>query len=66
MFSELEQACKNYSSESSSGLIAFDGSWQHIFVTALTFFSGSSYIKPKIRSVKVVICGKYKYLNEIK
>ena len=37
MLSELEQACKTYSTESSSGLIEFDSNWQRIFVTALTF-----------------------------
>ena len=37
MLSELEQACKTYSTESSSGLIEFDSNRQRIFVTALTF-----------------------------
>ena len=37
MLSQLEQACKTYSTESSSGLIEFDSNWQRIFVTALTF-----------------------------
>ena len=37
MLSELEQACKIYSTESSSGLIEFDSDCQRIFVTALTF-----------------------------
>ena len=37
MLSQLEQACKTYSTESSSGLIEFDSNCQHIFVTALTF-----------------------------
>ena len=37
MLSQLEQACKTYSTKSSSGLIEFDSNWQHIFVTALTF-----------------------------
>ena len=37
MLSELEQVCKTYSTESSSGLIEFDSNWRHIFVTALTF-----------------------------
>ena len=37
MLSQLEQACKTYSTESSSGLIEFDRNWQRIFVTALTF-----------------------------
>ena len=37
MFSQLEQACKTYSTESSSGLIEFDSNWQLIFVTALAF-----------------------------
>ena len=37
MLSQLEQACKTYSTESSGGLIEFDSNWQRIFVTALTF-----------------------------
>ena len=37
MLSELEQACKTYSTESSGGLVEFDSNWQLIFVTALTF-----------------------------
>ena len=37
MLSQLEHACKTYSTESSSGLIEFDSNWQSIFVTALTF-----------------------------
>ena len=37
MLSQLEQACKTYSIESSSGLVEFDSNWQRIFVTALTF-----------------------------
>ena len=37
MLSQLEQASKTYSTESSSGLIEFDSNWQRIFVTALTF-----------------------------
>ena len=37
MLSQLEQACKTYFTESSSGLIEIDSNWQHIFVTALTF-----------------------------
>ena len=37
MLSQLEQACKTYSTESSCGLIEFDSDWQRIFVTALTF-----------------------------
>ena len=37
MLSQLEQACKTYSTESSSGPIEFDSNWQRIFVTALTF-----------------------------
>ena len=37
MLSQLEQACKTYSTEFSIGLIEFDSNWQHIFVTALTF-----------------------------
>ena len=37
MLSELEQACKTDSTESSSGLIEFDSNRQRIFVTALTF-----------------------------
>ena len=37
MLSQLEQACKTYSTEFSCGLIEFDSDWQHIFVTALTF-----------------------------
>ena len=37
MLSQLEQACKPYSTESSGGLIEFDSNWQRIFVTALTF-----------------------------
>ena len=37
MLSQLEQACKTDSTESSGGLIEFDSNWQHIFVTALTF-----------------------------
>ena len=37
MLSQPEQACKTYSTESSSGLIEFDSNWQRIFVTALTF-----------------------------
>ena len=36
MLSQLEQACKTYSTESFSGLIEFDSNWQRIFVTALT------------------------------
>ena len=37
MLSQLEQACKTYSTESSSELIESDSNWQSIFVTALTF-----------------------------
>ena len=37
MLSQSEQACKTYSTESSSGLIESDSNWQRIFVTALTF-----------------------------
>ena len=37
MLSQLEHACKSYSTESSSGLIELDSNWQGIFVTALTF-----------------------------
>ena len=37
MLSELEQVCKTYSTESSSGLIEFDSNWQRILVTTLTF-----------------------------
>ena len=37
MLSQLEQACKTYSTESSGGLIEFDSNWQRIFVTALKF-----------------------------
>ena len=37
MLSQLEQVCKTYSTESSSGLIEFDRNWQRIVVTALTF-----------------------------
>ena len=37
MLSQLEQACKSYSTESSSGLIEFDCNWQRTIVTALTF-----------------------------
>ena len=37
MLSELEQACKTYSTESSVGLLDFDSNWQRVFVTALTF-----------------------------
>ena len=37
MLSQLEQACKTYSTESSGGLIEFDSNGQRIFVTALTF-----------------------------
>ena len=37
MLSQLEQACKTYSTEFSYGLIEFDSDWQRIFVTALTF-----------------------------
>ena len=37
MLSQLEQACKTYSTEFSSGLVEFDSNWQRIFVTALTF-----------------------------
>ena len=37
MLSQLKQAFKTYSTESSSGLIEFDSNWQRIFVTALTF-----------------------------
>ena len=36
MLSQLEQACKTYSTKSSSGLIEFDSNWQRIYVTALT------------------------------
>ena len=35
MLSQLEQACKTYSTKSSSGLIEFDSNWQRIYVTAL-------------------------------
>ena len=42
MLSQLEQACKTYSTESSSGLIKFDSNRQCIFVTALTFFFDQS------------------------
>ena len=37
MLSQLEQACKTYSTEFSCGLIELDSDWQRIFVTALTF-----------------------------
>ena len=37
MLSQLEQACKTYSTKSSSGLIEFDSNWQRIYVTAMTF-----------------------------
>ena len=37
MLSQLEQACKTYSTESTIGLIEFDSNWQRTFVTALTF-----------------------------
>ena len=37
MLSQIEQACKTYSTESSGGLIEFDSNWQRIFGTALTF-----------------------------
>ena len=37
MLNQLEQACKTYSTESSSGLVEIDSNWQRIFVTALTF-----------------------------
>ena len=37
MLSQLEQACKTYSVESSSELIEFNSKLQRIFVTALLF-----------------------------
>ena len=37
MLSQIDQACKTHSTESSSGRIEFDSNWQLIFVTALTF-----------------------------
>ena len=37
MLSQFEQACKTYSTESSSELIEFDSNSQRKFVTALTF-----------------------------
>ena len=37
MLSELEQACKTYSTESSGGLVEFDSNWQLIFFPVLTF-----------------------------
>ena len=37
MLNQLEQVCKTYSTESSSGLIDFDSNWQRIFVTTQTF-----------------------------
>ena len=45
MLSQLEQACKTYSTESSSGLIEFDSNWQGIFVTALTFLLDQAIYK---------------------
>ena len=46
MLSQLEQVCKTYSTESSSGLIEFefDSNWQRIFVTALTFLLDQAII----------------------
>ena len=48
MLSQLEQACKIYSTESSGGLIEFDSNWQHIFVTALTFHLDQAILNIKI------------------
>ena len=45
MLSELDQACKTYSTEFSSGLIEFDSNWQRINVTALTFLSNQGISK---------------------
>ena len=46
MLSQLEQACKAYSTESSSGVIEFDSNWQRIFVTALTFLLDQTIPEP--------------------
>ena len=45
MLSQLEQACKTYSTESSSVLTEFDSNWQPIFVTALTFHLDFLYLQ---------------------
>ena len=49
MLSQLEQACKTYSTEFSCGLIEFDSDWQRIFVTALTFHLDQAIHCKKIR-----------------
>ena len=36
MLSQLEQACKTYSTKSSSGLIEFGSNWQRLVVTDRT------------------------------
>ena len=48
MLSQLEQACKTYSTEFSCGLIEFDSDWQRIFVTALTFHLDQAIPSSKI------------------
>ena len=45
MLSQLEQACKNYSTESSSGLIEFDSNWLCIYVIALTFLLDQAILR---------------------
>ena len=47
MLSQLEQACKTYSTEFSCGLIEFDSDWQRIFVTALTFHLDQAIARSK-------------------
>ena len=56
MLSQLEQACKTYSTESSGGLVEFDSNWQRIFVTALTFHLDQAICQRKIflRRLKTV------------
>ena len=51
MLSQLEQACKTYSTESSSGLVEFDSNWQRIFVTGLTFRLDQAILRyrPKLK-----------------
>ena len=49
MLSQLEQACKTYSTEFSCGLIEFDSDWQRIFVTALTFHLDQAILNNKFK-----------------
>ena len=62
MLSELEQACKTYSIESSCGLIGFDSNWQRKFVTALTFHLDRAFFILKelewFSCVPKVTCGQ--------